>query len=173
MNFISFAIEKVDKALKNYESMVYNTYKDTLEFLSKEGDVSFIRIIGYTPSFNDGEPCEHLVNYEIDVYNCFLKEIGCCYLEDILYYFGITGDEVNEIEYFFKNKPKNKEDFEGINSKYGINFGPPENKTDVQRFVDLVAVPYFNKKFKTNYMVTLIFKNGGVEEQIEEYDCGY
>lgn len=66
-------IEAIDNQRKEKINSVKNNFKDHLaEYLKpmfdKYENLDYIRFVGYTPSFNDGEPCEHRSYIDLDEY---------------------------------------------------------------------------------------------------------
>ena len=66
-------IEAIDNQRKEKINSIKSNFKDHLAqylkpMFDQHENLDYIRFIGYTPSFNDGEPCEHMSYIDLDEY---------------------------------------------------------------------------------------------------------
>lgn len=66
-------IKAIDNQRKEKINSAKNNFKDHLltylkPMFDQYKNLDYIRFIGYTPSFNDGEPCEHTSYIDLDEY---------------------------------------------------------------------------------------------------------
>lgn len=113
-----------------------------------EGEPLYIYIQGWTPDFNDGEPCLHSVDW------CEGREI---------------------VEY--EHHETNASIFEGITAEQlktsrRIIEIESQKFSDYRKSVDAI-IRYLDFKYETNYHCLIICKNNTVTLIKEDYECGY
>lgn len=148
MNKIAETTKAIQNAKEAYSIALKEAVNPTLEHIAKEygHDIDMITIIGYTPGFNDGEPCTHGSDWGF----------GYGYLED----FGLE----DFMEDWFED---DEEKIEELMNK------SIEVPNELGEFVRDVLDPYFEEKLVTDYRVHIIFENGTYRIEEDEYDCGY
>jgi hypothetical protein len=153
MTKITETTNAINAAKEAYSNALKEAVDPTLNQISKEyGDqLDILTIVGYTPGFNDGEPCTHGSDWGFGY--SFLQDYG---LEDSME------------EWFEDEEGEIQEELieELLNKKVDV---PKE----VNEFVSKVLDPYFEEKLETDYRVTIFFENGTYRIEEDEYDCGY
>ena len=127
------------------------------ELGEKHGDFAII-IKGYTPSFNDGEPCEHSSNYSLCV--GYRKSSYCETL-----WFNYDDCEATEDDSYIEFLEINTESMTSINSKFE---GSAEFLGDMSLLEDIVSEALY-----TNYEVKIKYKGGDTVFEQDDYECGY
>jgi hypothetical protein len=145
---IQESIRLIKEAAALYDKTVQDAFQPGLQYIAENygNDIDIITIIGYTPGFNDGEPCEHSSDYMFGYSD--LENYGGEYLMEDWF-----EDQEELIEKLLEKEVK----------------VPAEVKTFVATALD----EYFEKKLGTNYRVHIIFENGTYRIEEDEYDCGY
>lgn len=145
---IQESIRLINEAAAAYEKAVQDAFQPGLQYIAENygNDIGVITIIGYTPGFNDGEPCEHSTDYMFGYRE--LDNYGMGYL----------------LDEWFEDQPELIEELVEREVKV-----PAEVKT----FVGTALDGYFEKKLGTNYRVHIIFENNTYRIEEDEYDCGY
>lgn len=119
----------------------FDDYKDSEKPL-------FVYIQGYTPGFNDGDPCEHSVETTIGV------DLG-----DLLEYSNVDSDlfsnfdltvELFKHEYLFAKEPGN-----------------------LREYIQVLLEELLYRKFGTDWQILIKCHNGIVEYRKSDYYCGY
>jgi len=148
MDKVAETTKAINDAKDAYSVALKEAVNPTLEHIAKEygNDIDIITIIGYTPGFNDGEPCTHSSDWGF----------GYGYLED----FGLE----SYMEDWFED------DEEKIEELMNKDIKIPK---ELREFVRDVLDPYFEEKMVTDYRVHIIFENGTYRIEEDEYDCGY
>ena len=146
---IEQSVKMIEEAKASYKKALEEAITPGLKYIAeKYGEqIQSIHIIASTPSFNDGEPCEHSSDWGIG-YN-WLENYGMEYLLENWFEYG--EGKIEEL----------------MNSEIDV---PKE----VNSFVSQVLDPYFEGKLMTNYQVHIRFETNGtyiIEE--DGYDCGY
>lgn len=139
-------------------------------FNEVEGLKKFV-ILGYTPSFNDGEPCEHISVYGFGDYHWaeYYKHDGTYYL---------SSDDVGEREEFGEFF-----EFEGA-GRYDETTSPHSfpivyansGVVDKKKAYNLIGAmdDVCEMLYDTNYVVYFTLnENGSVDVEQDDYDCGY
>lgn len=116
-------------------------------------------IQGYTPSFNDGEPCEHSSHYSLCI---GFKE--STYREGYKY-FKLDDCEASENEDVAELLECNFDDFTSINSHLEGNEDFLEDVGILMKIVD--------ETYNTDFEVKLKFKDGIITLENNDYYCGY
>lgn len=146
-----------------------------LDALAASGEVSVIAITGYTPAFNDGEPCTHTAEYYVNVKECFEQDLLrpdvipglpdeiCDGLKPVG---GYDSRLCRWVDY-----PEAEEENAELCRKFGHVYAPPSREIDAA-IRDLVFAAA-EDEHTTNYCVSYILKDGKFEEHSGSYDCGY
>lgn len=146
MTPIRKSIELISDSKKAYENMISEALTPGLKYIAETygEELGFIGILGWTPGFNDGEPCEHTEDFMFGYKD--LQDYGLeCYLDD-----------------WFPD-----EDYEYIlDRKVVLN-------DEIKEFVYNVLSPYYEQKMRTDYFVSIRFENCTYTIEEHEYDCGY
>lgn len=159
------------------EKMNFEEYEKEISNISEEKLKSFlescfefdkkllaIRICGWTPSWNDGEPCYHNQDCHILFEDDYVCEVD---------YFN---DEFSEIiNKIFEEKG---ELLSGWTSKFygGINLKEIDKESENRkRVIESIISEYYSRAiYDTNYLIVAIRKNDKVEITIDDdYECGY
>jgi hypothetical protein len=162
LNILKQKKEELDQLMENSLELAVKDIFDSMPEFN-----GFV-VIGYTPGFNDGEPCEHtgiilLNDMEYDNnYNCFTSD-----LPDNGYEFEEGGEIV---EFFEVVTDENTKSFSHINDQMSkAQFRELEKNFEI---IDML----FSKSYGTDYLVKVkrdpSAKNG-VSMVNEYYDCGY
>jgi len=152
MDKIAVTTKAIQDAKEAYSVALKEAVDPTLDHIAKNcGELDVITIIGYTPGFNDGEPCTHGSYWGFGW--GFLAGYGIeDYVED---YIEVDDEDLLE----------EKMD-ELLNKKVTVS-------QEVEDFVREVLDPYFEEKLETDYRVHILFENGTYKIEEHEYDCGY
>lgn len=139
------SIEAISEAQVAYEKAVTDAMAPGLQYIADNYGKSLgsITILGWTPGFNDGEPCEHTTDV--------------MYGYNELYNYGL--------EYLLEDW-FTEEEIENLPDTWHV-------ADEVKEFVSKSLEPYFEKKHGTDYRVTIIFGEGIYKIDEGEYDCGY
>jgi hypothetical protein len=148
MNKIAEATKAIQAAKKAYNTALKEAVDPTLKHIAEHygEQLDIITIIGSTPVFNDGEPCEHSTDWGVGY--GWLVNYGIEYLMDDWF-----EDQEELIEALLEK-----------------DVAVP---TEVNTFIREVLDPFFEEKLDTNYRVHIIFENGTYRLEENEYDCGY
>lgn len=142
-----------------------------LDELARSGTVSIITVRGYTPGFNDGEPCEHSANFWVNVAQHWDDEV-----DEI----GDLNEIFEELQdtYEWDRENRRRVDLpEAIEAnrrlciEHGHVFDAPSDE-----IVDAIEAVIFNsieEDYSTNYYVTFMLKDGKFVRDEGDYDCGY
>lgn len=151
LNKIKETTKQIAEAQEAYKNAVKDAVEPTLDHIAKEyGDkIDLITILGYTPGFNDGDPCEHGSDYGFGFE--WLANYG---LEDV-------------VEDLVEDEEDVEQKIEELMSKEVV---VPE---ELKNFVGQVLDPFYKEKHETDYIVYIFFENGTYRIVEDEYDCGY
>jgi len=153
MNDIMSKVDLAEKAIEAanlaHKKALEEAIEPALKYIAKEygKELGLITLIGYTPWFNDGEPCTHT--------------------SDVLYgYSGLEdyGLEDRMGDWFEDEEEKIEELMERE-----VNLS-----SEVRKFGSGILLPYYEQKLHTDFLVHIFFDEDGtyrVEE--DEYNCGY
>lgn len=170
-------IEEMNKQVAALKAQVVEQGTEGLAEIAKDvfdqinGLKKFV-IVGYTPSFNDGEPCEHSSFYGFGAYHWREN-----WQKDGTYY--LNGDEVAERAYFAEFF--DLEDFEFYESVDNpdtpivyANSGVAANDFDKAYSLIGAMDDVCEMLFDTNYAIYFTLNDdGSVTVQQDDYDCGY
>lgn len=143
--------EKVSAALNEKIQQGGKKFMEELfqEVFSQHEGLDVIGIVGYTPSFNDGEPCTHS-HY---IYTGAKLSYG-----DYIDFVDEVGDFEEDFEY-------DEEDDDHINSKCPTL---KEAKDQIEAYDEIIE-----RVYGTNFRIVVKRTSNGVEIAYEEYDPGY
>ena len=139
--------------------------------LAKSGEVSIITVRGYTPSFNDGEPCEHGADFWVNIDQHWGDEVDMtCDLEEI--FEGLQDTyRYDRPSYTRIDIPEAIEANRKLCAEHGHVFGKPS--AEIMQAISAVIFDSIEEDFGTNYYVTFIIKDGKFERHEGDYDVGY
>jgi len=142
-------------------------YEKILGSLKEEHIFAYIKLIGkefgnfavvtrgYTPSFNDGEPCEHSYDYSL----CVEKDSGYGFTHDDLY---LEVDEDEDMGALFEYDQ---------DSKTTINTHLKDNTLFFEVIDNFVS--FLDDIHDTNYEIKAKYLDGALILDVEDYYCGY
>lgn len=145
-----------------------------LDALATSGEVSVIVVYGWTPGFNDGEPCEH--SYEVKVNIEALAEDGLSDQADT-YDIDLPEELIQGLKSYRSYDKGWKIDNAALAAnielcnKHGHVFAKPSD--EVMNAINQVIVESIEEEQGTDYYVTFVLKNGKFERFEGEYECGY
>ena len=152
-------IEQARKdALSNAETSLADVFK---EFFQRHEGMKKVLFIGYTPSFNDGEPCLNSSDVANGLYSRQIRDDS----------YRIICDD-------YSHYKKYKQFFDLVVTEEGgiVSFANDQFKGDVAAMnTDLeTIIQVIDMLYATNYEVKVSLRDDGSVELIhEEYDCGY
>ena len=160
-----------------------------LDAIAATGEADMIYIYGYTPGFNDGDPCEHgttvLVNLgelfgeekteeyfvagEFDLESEEIAEL----LEELeaIPYVSRYSDNVTEEQLAAYDAAKNVV-HDKLSKAIGIRWESPAD-ADIETAIETIVVPALDREFGTNYQVLYRLKDGAFVRSDDEYECGW
>lgn len=144
-------------------------YQPFLDALAASGEVSLILIYGYTPGFNDGEPCEHSYNYVINIADALSAD----FFEDGSFEgVNLDGFEwVDELESCWPKLPTTDDKNTTICAEHGHIYNRASE--EIAAAIGNVIVDTHEATEGTDYWVVYVLKDGKFEMQTGHYDCGY
>lgn len=161
---------------KNIEDLVQEAKKKRqdalepfLEALAASGQVSVIYVRGYTPGFNDGEPCEHSADCWVN-----LEQLhGDYLLDDGGEEFGLNLDFDSLDEDFQSEQtiPGAKEANIALATKLGHIWTPPS--AEILNAIETLIFQTVEEEEDTDYWVSYILEDGKFVRRSGDYDCGY
>lgn len=131
-----------------------------LEAIAESGEVGIFVYRGYTPGFNDGEPCEHGYDWYVN-----LKEIQ--YEEILDYGFGGLPEEVTTLAEMIEEQ---EYDLEEISEKLRLPIEKPSN--EIYKGCALLA-DLLDDEHPTNTWHIYLFRDDNYVEFTGDYDCGH
>jgi hypothetical protein len=142
-----------------------------LEALAASGEVSIITVRGSTPSFNDGEPCEHGADFWVNVKQHAADEID---MNDDL-------EELFEELQDYRVYNRETRQYDEIPGAIDTNRALCAAKghvydTPSKEIMDAISAVIFDsieEDYGTNYFVTFTLEDGKFKRYEGEYDCGY
>lgn len=163
-NKMSRTTELITK-LKELQAEIDSILEDGIEgFLEDYKNVEkplHIYIQGYTPGFNDGEPCVHSVSYAIGFKQIVWEEYT---LQEPHMFEDIMDEEALEkLEY----------DDDG---EFDYSVFVDKNDLEVRgldEILDQLIVPCLDKMYHTDYQVLITLYRGTIKVKHDDYDCGY
>ena len=146
-----------------------------LDALAASGEVSIIAIRGYTPGFNDGEPCTHSAEFYVNVKAIIGDEV----LESLGDGLEL-GDWTEDIEAEegwdtgYKKRVFDQAKLDAniqLCKDHGHVYLEPSR--DVMSAIDTLLFTNAEEEFGTDYYVVYILKDGKFERTDGEYSAGY
>lgn len=146
-----------------------------LEALAASGEVSLIAIWGYTPGFNDGEPCEHSADFVVNIEqaqnnDAFDMGIG---LDDDFEWAGelrrVSSWDSSARDY--KDNPGAFEHNVKLCAENGHVYKKPSD--EILKAISNVIFDTVEEEEGTDYYVAYILKGGKFERVEGEYYCGH
>lgn len=151
MTKLEESIRLIAEAKDKYAQSIKDAIEPGLKYIAETyGDeLGVITILGWTPGFNDGEPCEHSTEH---LYG--YRELSNFGLEHLVeeWFEGVDNAEDKIEELFEKAVTPAKE---------------------VREFVSNALENWADEKHGTDYRVHFIFENGNYRIEKDDYDCGY
>lgn len=155
LNFRKKIAEFEDELRKSAETNLAEIFK---ELFDKHQGLRKIVYQGYTPSFNDGEPCEHSSQGSI------------CNVRWRTYSYGkyLSGDDLHgQYEEFFELESDEDTNYVKHANSECLDLGAAEQ--DVNTLSEIIDIVYY-----TNFVVYITLEDdGSVTVESDEYDCGY
>jgi len=189
MSAIKDAVTTVKEKEAELLKILSEAVSPVLDAIAATGEADMIYIYGYTPGFNDGDPCEHgatvLVNleevfYEEKTEEYFLKNEFGMESEEIAellegldnipyvsrYSDGVTDEDIAE------HAAKKKVFHDALSKEIGIRWDKPTD-ADITTAIETIVVPALDREFGTNYQVLYRLKDGKFVRTHSEYECGW
>lgn len=135
--------ERLDQMAVNFQNQQKAEFAKFLEHIGKQTGVKLVCVTGYTPGFNDGDPCTHSQSTQVT-------------LDDAEGY-GIEADDLPEGLSFEANSGLNELVAQEIRNLFD----------DV--FADLIERTY-GTDFRVFYVFN---EDGSVDTIHKDYECGY
>ena len=123
-----------------------------------------IYIKGYTPYFNDGDPCEHSASGWVGLNEIIWDDIfdSSCYM--FQHFFDKDIEEMSfDWDYDTRTVKCDDIDFDKFAEK-------PEG---IDELINFLIIPSLDKRYKTNYEVLITCHNGKVTVVHEDYEPSY
>lgn len=145
-----------------------------LDALAASGEVSLIVVYGYTPGFNDGEPCEHSADFYVNIEQAKDEDL---FDRDLDLNIGDWTGELEDLRTWeratgrFNDNPGAFERNVALCAKHGHVYKAP-SKT-IRDAIRDVVFNTMEEENDTNYFVTYVLNDGKFEVNTGEYDCGY
>lgn len=168
--------ENIAKLQEEAKTARQQAIEPFLEALAESGEVSLIVVYGYTPGFNDGEPCEHSADFHVNIQqakddDCFDRGVG---LDDEEYEW--VGELKLESSYNYTTKSYDIDSGalahnEKLCAEHGHVYKAPSEA--IMRAIGDVIFQTAEEENGTDYYVTYVLKDGKFERDSGEYDCGY
>lgn len=142
-----------------------------LDQLAASGLVSIITIRGYTPGFNDGEPCEHSASWWVNIKQHASEEIDVT--DDLEELFEELQDTYNwnnttrQREYI----PEAIEHNRVVCAQHGHIYDEPPK--EILEAITTVIFDSIEEDYGTDYYVVFTLKDGKFVRDEGDYDCGY
>lgn len=156
---------KIKELEAQYKKAVNDAAAEVTAEILKSG-IPFIVILGWTPGFNDGEPCEHSTDYMYSFDQLEDHGIELDFLSDDVQ------EELNDVP-AWRAPQEVKDAYDSdFNKISGYDFRI-RNK-DVESAIDNVLIPAFDNAYGTNYKITIWRDSDGVVHlEQDDYECGY
>lgn len=147
-----------------------------LEALAASGTVSLIVVWGYTPGFNDGEPCEHSYSYAVNIQDAKSEDLferGSMGLGDLEELGGGLKSERqwSSAKGGYEEFPNAIADNIALCEAHGHIWAKPD--AEIMRAINEVIIQTAEEENGTDYYVSYILKDGKFEVVRGDYDCGY
>lgn len=151
--------ERITKLAEEAKAARLAALEPFLDVLAASGEVSLIVIYGYTPGFNDGEPCTHSADFLVNVRDVFGEDWHD--RRDI----GLPEELIEGLDW--GNETRNAE----LAKEHGHVYAKPS-----QEIIDAISSVVFDtveEENGTDYYVAYVLKDGKFEKFEGHYDCGY
>ena len=170
---------RVEEMLEEAKKTRLAAVEPFLEALAASGEVSLILIRGYTPGFNDGEPCEHSADFQVNLKQATEEEwIGPD--SDGDFNVGLDDEfwEVFREERRYDSTVGRYVDDPGaaqanreLCAKFGHVYDRP--KQEIINAIDTLIFTTEDEQMGTDYWVSYTLKDGKFVREDGDYDCGY
>lgn len=187
------AIQTAIKDVQEKEAALLKTLSDAVvpvfEAIAATGEVDIIYVYGYTPGFNDGDPCEHSTTVLTNLGEIFGEEKQEEYF--LSEEFDLEDDEVGELLEGLDNVPYVSRYTDGVTDEQiaqyeadkkvfhdelskalGVRWESPAD-ADISKALETIVVPSLDREFGTNYQVLYRLKDGQFVRTDDEYECGW
>ncbi|SCW95366.1 hypothetical protein [Ancylobacter rudongensis] len=154
---INTKIERLNEEAKTERQKALAPF---LEALAKSGEVSAIIVRGYTPGFNDGEPCEHSADVFVNIEEIYGED-----LQDTDAGGNLPEELFEELSY--GSADANRE----LCTKFGHVYDKPS--AEIMNAIRTLIFATAEEENSTNYFLSYVLKDGKFEIASGEYDCGY
>ena len=140
------------------------------EIFAKHPGLKGFTYLGYTPGFNDGDPCYHSGSSAVGLFNMSSYERG----GETVTYRTSDFDESSQLSEFFVGEDyedyadveEGEEDWQPLNSGCATL---EQASADVAEVEDVIEMVY-----DTNYLIKVTLTDDGVVSvDYEDYDCGH
>lgn len=139
----------------------------------KFSSLNAIHLMGWTPAFNDGEPCTHSREYMLFFNDAIIGDAGMCldmvkdeflYMKDIsqLDDFPVGSHSVNL-----------KEISPGVTDPGLITFGNRKDHNYGELVTLIDSQPLADQIWGTNYSVLITRDGSSIKLEHQDYDCGW
>jgi hypothetical protein len=179
MEQVNAAVEELNLAKKRYLELCETAFEGYLRDIFKnQSKLDFVSWIGWTPGFNDGDPCTHsseimlsegdLADWGVDI-DYLAEKVGVPYDEDKEEYSrklnDLSREELREIS-------KDLWKFDGyIQAKYDTDFRITVTRCENEGFTLPENWEEMTAEQRASYEVSE--NTSGVQIEHEHYDCGY
>jgi hypothetical protein len=146
-----------------------------LDALAASGEVSLIVVYGYTPGFNDGEPCEHSGDFFVNIQHAADEDM-------------LDRDFELDLPDELTGGLRKERSWNSAKRDYVIDAGAAEGNAalcrehghvyakpspPIMKAISDVIFDAAEEENGTNYFVTYVLKDGKFGVNSGEYDCGY
>lgn len=156
---INANIEKLKEEAKEARQAAMQPF---LQALAESGAVSAIIVRGYTPGFNDGEPCEHSASMFVN-FREFVEDD----LADRLDEFGLElNDELVDGLNYGQHEAN-----AALCAEHGYIYERPS--AEILKAIQEIIFDTAEEENETDYYVSYLLKDGKFEVSQGDYSCGY
>ena len=146
-----------------------------LQALADSGKVSLIVIRGYTPGFNDGEPCEHSSDFYVNIEEIANEEILGYGFEGLPFDTEWLEDIPSTKKYVagrgYEPIVEGLMEAEKICAEHGHIWYTPDE--EIISAISSVIYETIEEDFGTDYWVIFTLENGKMVRYEGHYDCGH
>lgn len=178
-NLIENTLAEINNAKQVYERLLEQAVEPVLKAIAESGKVSHLTVVAYLPNFNDGELCEHTVDFHFNIRDLLTEELfdrlsvlKKVFDEDFV-------EQMEEVDYIpnyreldekeMASLERAKEACESVDAIFDY-----ENDATLNNAVQTIIVPYLDSRYQTNYQVVYAFNKDGTYKMFyDEYYCGY
>lgn len=155
--------QRVDELLQQAEQLRAAALQPLLQWLAESKTVSLITVRGYTPSFNDGEPCEHTSDCYINVRQHVYEEIPFPSSESI-------EEELLE-DYLYTPSTEALQHNASVCEKHKHVYDLPPQ--EIISAIHNVIYESIEKQYSTNYIVQFVLRDGRFERTDDDFYIDY